>query len=84
MKSTRCPSYYRQTPHCHRGKRVRSVGAVTEYPVDIKLSAATQADLGALVAHGRFWADLYCRLAVIRLAVPPPARHARGSPIPTY
>ena len=60
-------------------KRVRRVGAVTEHPVDIKLIAATQADLSALVAQGRFRADLYFRLAVIPLVVPP--LRARGEDV---
>ena len=52
-------------------KRVRRLGAVVEHPVDVKLIAASQADLHALVAAGRFRADLYHRLAVLLLAVPP-------------
>lgn len=60
-------------------KRVRSVGSVTEHPVDVKLTVATQADLGALAAQGRFRADLYYRLAVIPLAVPP--LRARGADV---
>jgi transcriptional regulator with PAS, ATPase and Fis domain len=36
-----------------KAKCVRRVGAVTEHPVHIKLTAATQADLSALVAQGR-------------------------------
>jgi DNA-binding NtrC family response regulator/predicted ATPase len=60
-------------------KRVRPVGAVAEQPVDIKLTAATQADLGGLVEQGRFRTDLYFRLAVIPLVVPP--LRARGEDV---
>jgi two-component system, NtrC family, response regulator AtoC len=52
-------------------KRVRRVGAVTAQAVDVKLIAATQADLSGYVAAGRFRADLYHRLAVIVLTLPP-------------
>src|SRR4029434_146656 len=43
--------------------------AVTDHPVDVKLIAATQADLAQLVAAGSFRADLYHRLTVVLLEV---------------
>jgi transcriptional regulator with PAS, ATPase and Fis domain len=52
-------------------KHVRRLGAVVEHPVDVKLITATQADLQACVSEGRFRADLYHRLAVVFLEVPP-------------
>jgi DNA-binding NtrC family response regulator/tetratricopeptide (TPR) repeat protein len=52
-------------------RRVRRLGAVVEHPVDVKLTVATQADLQACIAAGRFRADLYHRLAVVLLEVPP-------------
>jgi two-component system, NtrC family, response regulator AtoC len=52
-------------------KRVRRLGAVAEHPTDVKLMVATQADLRARVSEGRFRADLYHRLAVVFLEVPP-------------
>ena len=52
-------------------KRVRRVGALADKPVDIKLTAATHADLNVRVAEGLFRADLYYRLAVVVLEVPP-------------
>jgi transcriptional regulator with AAA-type ATPase domain/tetratricopeptide (TPR) repeat protein len=52
-------------------KRVRRLGAVTARAVDVKLIAATNADLGQHLATGRFRADLYHRLAVVVLALPP-------------
>ena len=52
-------------------KRVRRVGAVREQAVDVKVVAATQAELSARVATGQFRADLYHRLAVIVLVLPP-------------
>jgi DNA-binding NtrC family response regulator/predicted ATPase len=53
------------------GKRVRRLGAVAERPVDVKLVAAAQVDLSAQVMAGRFRADLYHRLAVVVLEIPP-------------
>lgn len=52
-------------------KRVRRLGGVVSQAVDIKLIAATQVDLSAAAQAGRFRADLYHRLAVILLEVPP-------------
>jgi two-component system, NtrC family, response regulator AtoC len=52
-------------------KRVRRLGAVAERAVDVKLIAATNAVLTAAMAAGRFRADLYHRLAVVVLALPP-------------
>ena len=52
-------------------KRIRRLGAVREHLVDVKLIAATQTDLRARVSDGHFRADLYHRLAVILLHIPP-------------
>src|SRR5215470_15965693 len=52
-------------------KRVRRVGAVREQAVDVKVVVATKAELSALVAAGQFRADLYQRLAVLVLTLPP-------------
>jgi DNA-binding NtrC family response regulator/tetratricopeptide (TPR) repeat protein len=52
-------------------KRVRRLGAVAAREVDVKLIAATQRDLKALAEAGRFRADLYHRLAVLILNIPP-------------
>jgi DNA-binding NtrC family response regulator/predicted ATPase len=52
-------------------RRIRHVGGVADKPVDIKLTVAAHADLNARVAEGRFRADLYYRLAVVLLEVPP-------------
>jgi hypothetical protein len=52
-------------------RRVRRLGAVGEYSVDVKLTVATQADLNVRIAEGRFRTDLYHRLAVVLLEVPP-------------
>jgi len=52
-------------------RSVRPVGAVTEQPVDVRLLSATHKDLNAEVQAGQFRQDLYYRLNVIQIRVPP-------------
>ena len=52
-------------------RSVRPVGAVAELPVDVRLLSATHKDLGAEVQAGLFRQDLYYRLNVIQIRVPP-------------
>jgi len=52
-------------------KSVRRLGALGAKRVDVKLIAATQGDLRAMVASGSFRPDLYHRLAVVVLEIPP-------------
>ena len=52
-------------------KSVRPVGANTEVPVDVRILSATHKNLSALVEEGRFRHDLYYRINVIELRVPP-------------
>jgi len=50
---------------------VRPVGAVVEQTVNVRLLSATHKDLAAEVVAGRFRQDLYYRLNVIQIRVPP-------------
>ncbi len=52
-------------------RAVRPIGAVNEVPVNVRIVSATHRDLGLEVAAGRFRQDLFYRLNVIRIAVPP-------------
>ncbi len=51
--------------------RIQRVGGGHDVPVDFRLIAATNADLATLVEEGRFRSDLYYRLNVIHLRIPP-------------
>jgi transcriptional regulator with PAS, ATPase and Fis domain len=50
---------------------VRPVGASRGVPVDVRVIAATNADLEVLVGDGRFRKDLYWRLRVVEIDIPP-------------
>ena len=52
-------------------KRVRRLGAVASRQLDVKFIAATPMDLSRRVLEGHFRADLYHRLAVVILDMPP-------------
>ena len=52
-------------------KSVRPVGANAEAPIDVRILSATHKNLAALVEEGRFRHDLYYRINVIELPVPP-------------
>ncbi len=61
-------------------KSVRAVGAAAEAPVDVRILSATHKDLAQQVEDNRFRHDLFYRLNVIELRVPP--LRERGEDIP--
>ena len=52
-------------------RRVRKIGATVEEPVDVRIISATHQDLARCVETGKFRQDLFYRLNVIELGLPP-------------
>jgi len=54
-----------------QSREIRPLGQTAYRPVDLRVVAATNRDLRSEVNEGRFRPDLYFRLAVIRIDIPP-------------
>ena len=52
-------------------RQITPVGAVDPIPIDVRIISATNRDLAALVKEGSFREDLYYRLNVVPVEVPP-------------
>ncbi|WFP48667.1 sigma-54 dependent transcriptional regulator [Methylomonas sp. EFPC3] len=61
-------------------KKIRPIGEQHEIPVDVRLLSATHRDLAKMVQEGSFRQDLYYRINVIELNLPP--LRARAADIP--
>lgn len=61
--------------------RVLGVGECRETPIDVRVIAATNCDLPQMVAERRFRADLYHRLNVVSLTLPPLRERTGDIPI---
>ncbi|MGH8216433.1 MAG: sigma-54-dependent transcriptional regulator [Rhodanobacteraceae bacterium] len=62
-------------------KAVRPIGGRGEVPVDVRILSATHKDLGHLTQAGQFRQDLYYRINVIELRVPPLRERAGDIPV---
>lgn len=61
--------------------KVRPVGATEDEPVDVRIISATHADLDKAMAEGNFREDLYYRLNVVTLVLPPLAKRPEDIPL---
>jgi DNA-binding NtrC family response regulator len=52
-------------------REIERVGGAETIPVDVRVIAATHRDLATLIQDGRFREDLYYRLAVVTIKLPP-------------
>ncbi len=59
---------------------VRRLGGQLEIPVDVQILAATNADLAGLIREGQFREDLYYRLKVCEIPLPPLREHPQDIP----
>src|SRR5918992_829864 len=62
-------------------RRIRRVGATFEIPVDVRVVAATNRDLRAMVGDGRFRDDLYYRINVLSIDVAPLRERREDIPV---
>ena len=62
-------------------RAIRRLGGSGTVPVDVRLIAATNRDLEEEVAAGRFREDLYYRLNVVRIRVPPLRERREDLPV---
>ncbi|MBA4175984.1 MAG: sigma-54-dependent Fis family transcriptional regulator [Leptothrix sp. (in: Bacteria)] len=61
-------------------RRIRPVGSEQEIPLQVRFVAASNRPLRAEVEAGRFRADLYYRLQVVEITLPPLAAHKEDIP----
>jgi DNA-binding NtrC family response regulator len=62
-------------------RKIRRVGGTHEINVDVRVIAATNRDLRAMVADGRFRDDLYYRINVLSIDVPPLRERREDIPV---
>ncbi|MEO6803940.1 MAG: sigma-54 dependent transcriptional regulator [Granulicella sp.] len=61
--------------------RVTRLGSLDERPIDVRLICATNRDLSREITEGRFRSDLFYRVNVLQITMPPLRRRASDVPI---
>ena len=64
-----------------QNRQVQRIGALTPRTINVRVIAATHRNLKAMVQEGRFREDLYYRLAVVEIALPPLAKRREDLPL---
>jgi len=64
-----------------QNQEVQRVGSPVPHQVDVRIIAATHRDLREMVAEGRFREDLFYRLSVVEVTVPPLAQRKEDLPL---
>ncbi|MHC6204746.1 sigma-54-dependent transcriptional regulator [Breznakiellaceae bacterium SP9] len=62
-------------------RKIRRLGGIIDIPVEARIISATNRNLESMVAEGRFREDLYFRLNVIRISLPPLRERAGDIPL---
>ena len=62
-------------------RKIRRLGGSRDIPIEARIISATNRDIDALVREGRFRDDLFYRLNVVRIAVPPLRERAEDIPL---
>lgn len=62
-------------------KRIKKVGSEDEIPVDVRVIAATNKNLGDEIKAGRFREDLFYRLNIVQIAIAPLREHKEDIPL---
>src|SRR5690606_30959710 len=62
-------------------KKIRAVGDTVDRDVDVRIISATHKDLKAAIREGRFREDLYYRLSVIPIVIPPLRQRKEDVPL---
>ncbi|MBL8186510.1 MAG: sigma 54-interacting transcriptional regulator [Acidobacteria bacterium] len=65
-------------------KRIMPVGATEDFPVDVRIIAATKQNLPKMIEAGQFREDLYYRISVIRIEMPTLRARPEDIPILTH